>query len=134
MSTGKNSNNFLDLLEENLEKKFSNDFKIKTLSTIGDNHLKKVFGIDAVVKIIDRISEEDLAYTLIDLNGDSEKLETNKADINLDINKDESLEIRRFVKGERKNLEFIEEKIEEYSRLIKLSLDEKLKNEISLAG
>ncbi|MDA3802812.1 MAG: hypothetical protein PF488_02845 [Patescibacteria group bacterium] len=120
-----NKSPFVSKLIKNIEENSSSDYEFKFFSTVGGNHLHKVFGVDGLVKMYDKESGQEITCVSIDLNDDEENLETRKADILFDIDKEILEKIKKGIKGNKDNKEYADSKLEEYSRLVTLSFKDK---------
>jgi len=125
---------FLSNLIKNIQENFSDDYEIKFLSAVGENHLHKVFGVDGLIKVYDRESGEEIACSSIDLNDSEERLETDKADVLFDIDSEVEERLKKGFKGNKNDKEYSDLKLKEYSQLVTISLEGKTSEEISLSA
>lgn len=126
----KNESFFGDQLKIELANKIPEDLNLKIYSAIGKNHLQKDFGVDFFVKVFNKDSNKELACCSIHLcNIDNLNAEA-RADVLLDIDKDDVL---KYLKENSKQ-EFFSEKINEFTNIISFSLEEKMNGEILIAS
>jgi hypothetical protein len=130
----KNNSPFISSLLKKIQENFSDDYEIKFLSSVGENHLHKVFGVDGIIKVYDRESGQEVASSTIDLNDSEERLETDKADVLFDIDSEVEEKLRKGFKGDKNDKEYSDLKLEEYSRLVTMSLEDKTSEEISVSA